>query len=514
MKMSVLRNRYWLFVCLITSAGLIVMTEGKQDAGWSFDNSFVQLPEAFFSRTNPEPVKHAVKVLFNEDLANDLGLDVDILRSSGVQVFAGNEIPAGSAPLAQAYAGHQFGHFTNLGDGRAVLLGEHVTPTKHRVDIQLKGSGRTCYSRSGDGRAVLGPMLREYIISEGMHSLGIPTTRSLAVTATGENVLRNLPLPGAILTRIAKSHIRIGTFQYAAALGDKNNLTQLLNYTVARHYPELQNSPDLPFRFFQAVLDKQASLVAHWMSVGFVHGVLNTDNVSIAGETIDYGPCAFLDVYHPETVFSSIDHQGRYSFEKQPVITQWNLARLAESLLLVCPGERDKAVEEFISILETFSEQYEKYYHLGTNAKLGLRQQEKEDAGLYANLLDIMRSAQADFSSTFIALSHALENEHMDSVLLKMSGFDNWMHRWRERISHESSSLPEIAKRMRTMNPVIIPRNLKVEEALTEAESGNIEPAERLLTVLQAPFSETLENEPFRKGAPPGSASYCTFCGT
>jgi uncharacterized protein YdiU (UPF0061 family) len=228
------------------------MTEGKQDAGWSFDNSFVQLPEAFFSRTNPEPVKHAVKVLFNEGLANDLGLDVDILRSSGVQVFAGNEIPAGAAPLAQAYAGHQFGHFTNLGDGRAVLLGEHVTPTKRRVDIQLKGSGRTCYSRSGDGRAVLGPMLREYIISEGMHSLGIPTTRSLAVTATGENVLRNLPLPGAVLTRIAESHIRIGTFQYAAALGDKNNLAQLLNYTVARHYPELQNSPDLPFRFFRA----------------------------------------------------------------------------------------------------------------------------------------------------------------------------------------------------------------------------------------------------------------------
>jgi uncharacterized protein YdiU (UPF0061 family) len=474
-------------VCPITAAGIIVTTKDRQDAGWSFDNSFMQLPEAFFSRTNPEPVKHAVKVLFNEDLANDLGLDVDVLRSSGAQVFAGNEIPPGAAPLAQAYAGHQFGHFTNLGDGRAVLLGEHVTPKKHRVDVQLKGSGRTCYSRSGDGRAVLGPMLREYIISEGMYSLGVPSTRSLAVTATGENVLRNLPLPGAILTRVAESHIRIGTFQYAAALGDKNNLSQLLKYTVARHYPELPNAPDLPFTFFRAVLDKQASLVARWMFVGFVHGVLNTDNVSIAGETIDYGPCAF---------------------------TQWNLARLAESLLLVCPGEQDKSVEKFVSILETFSESYETYYQHGTNAKLGLRNPEKEDAVLYRDLLDIMKFSQADFSSTFVALSHALENEHADPVLMKMSGFDNWVQRWRERLSHESSSLPEIAKRMRSVNPVIVPRNLQVEEALAEAESGNIEPAQRLLGVLQAPFSETLENELYRKGAPPGSASYCTFCGT
>ncbi len=512
--MSVLRNQDRFLVCLITAAGIIVTTKDTQDAGWSFDNSFMQLPEAFFSRTNPEPVKHAVKVLFNEDLANDLGLDVDVLRSSGAQVFAGNEIPPGAAPLAQAYAGHQFGHFTNLGDGRAVLLGEHVTPKKHRVDVQLKGSGRTCYSRSGDGRAVLGPMLREYIISEGMYSLGVPSTRSLAVTATGENVLRNLPLPGAILTRVAESHIRIGTFQYAAALGDKNNLSELLKYTVARHYPELPNTPDLPFTFFRAVLDKQASLVARWMFVGFVHGVLNTDNVSIAGETIDYGPCAFLDVYHPETVFSSIDHQGRYSFEKQPMITQWNLARLAESLLLVCPGEQDKSVEKFVSILETFSESYETYYQHGTNAKLGLRNQEKEDAILYQDLLDIMKFSQADFSSTFVALSHALENEHADPVLMKMSGFDNWVQRWRERLSHESSLLPEIAKRMRSVNPVIVPRNLQVEEALAEAESGNIEPAQRLLGVLQAPFSETLENELYRKGAPPGSASYCTFCGT
>jgi uncharacterized protein YdiU (UPF0061 family) len=250
------------------------------------------------------------------------------------------------------------------------------------------------------------------------------------------------------------------------------------------------------------------------MFVGFVHGVLNTDNVSIAGETIDYGPCAFLDVYHPETVFSSIDHQGRYSFEKQPMITQWNLARLAESLLLVCPGEQDKSVEKFVSILETFSESYETYYQHGTNAKLGLRNQEKEDAILYQDLLDIMKFSQADFSSTFVALSHALENEHADPVLMKMSGFDNWVQRWRERLSHESSLLPEIAKRMRSVNPVIVPRNLQVEEALAEAESGNIEPTQRLLGVLQAPFSETLENELYRKGAPPGSASYCTFCGT
>ena len=502
------------FLCLITAAGIIVATEEQRNSGWCFDNSFTHLPEVFFSHTKPEPVKHAVNVLFNEDLANDLGLDVDTLRSSGAQVFSGNEMPAGAVPIAQAYAGHQFGHFTNLGDGRAVLLGEHITPTKQRVDIQLKGSGHTSYSRSGDGRAVLGPMVREYIISEGMHSLGIPSTRSLAVTATGENVLRNLPLPGAILTRVAESHIRIGTFQYAAALGDKNNLCQLLNYTVGRHYPDLPNSPDLPFTFFESVLDKQASLVAHWMLVGFVHGVLNTDNVSIAGETIDYGPCAFLDVYHPETVFSSIDSRGRYSFEKQPVMTQWNLARLAESLLLACSGEQDKAVEKFVSILETFSERYEKYYLLGTNAKLGLQHQEKEDAALYSDLLDIMKFSQADFSSTFVGLSQLLEDKNVDSVLLKMPGFDHWEQRWRLRLSHESSSLLEIAKKMRTVNPVIIPRNLKVEEALAEAESGNTELVQRLLSVLHAPFSETLENRLYREGAPLDSAPYCTFCGT
>ncbi len=494
----------------------------KSDAGWCFDNSFTHLPEVFFSSTKPEPVRHAGQILLNDTLAEDLGLNVEILRSTGAQVFAGNEMPPGAMPLAQAYAGHQFGHFTNLGDGRAILLGEHLTPDKQRVDVQLKGSGRTPYSRSGDGRAALGPMIREYIISEGMESLGIPTTRSLSVAATGESVLRTTPLPGAILTRIATSHIRVGTFQYAAALGDKENLSQLLAYTVDRHYPELQDSDDLPFVFFEAVLDRQADLVSQWMLVGFVHGVMNTDNVSIAGETIDYGPCAFLDTYHPETVFSSIDHQGRYAFQNQPSITQWNLARLAESLVQIAPGNPEDAVGKFVEILETFSSCYEKYFQIGANAKLGLTTLEKEDSVIYLDLLKIMEESQLDFTETFVILANSIEQSEVDPEFTKvvgkvvgnLVGLSDWIERWYQRVAREPGSFVDAAKRMRTVNPVIIPRNLKVEEALVAAESGDLEPTYRLLEALKSPFSKTKENEPYQKGALPGSQPYCTFCGT
>ena len=490
----------------------------KSDAGWCFDNSFTHLPEVFFSSTKPEPVRHAGQILLNDTLAEDLGLNVEILRSTGAQVFAGNEMPPGAMPLAQAYAGHQFGHFTNLGDGRAILLGEHLTPDKQRVDVQLKGSGRTPYSRSGDGRAALGPMIREYIISEGMESLGIPTTRSLSVAATGESVLRTTPLPGAILTRIATSHIRVGTFQYAAALGDKENLSRLLAYTVDRHYPELQDSDDLPFVFFEAVLDRQADLVSQWMLVGFVHGVMNTDNVSIAGETIDYGPCAFLDTYHPETVFSSIDHQGRYAFQNQPSITQWNLARLAESLVQIAPGNPEDAVGKFVEILETFSSRYEKYFQIGANAKLGLTTLEKEDSVIYLHLLKIMEESQLDFTETFVKLANSIEQSEVDpefsKVVGKVVGLSDWIERWYQRLAREPGSFVDAAKRMRTVNPVIIPRNLKVEEALVAAESGDLEPTHRLLEALKSPFSKTKENEPYQKGALPGSQPYCTFCGT
>ena len=486
----------------------------NSDVGWCFDHSFAHLPEVFFSPTKPEPVRHVGQILLNEKLADDLGLNVETLRLDGPPVFAGNEIPSGAMPIAQAYAGHQFGHFTNLGDGRAILLGEHLTPDKQRVDVQLKGSGRTPYSRSGDGRAALGPMIREYIISEGMESLGIPTTRSLSVTATGESVLRSTPLPGAILTRIAKSHIRVGTFQYAAALGDKENLSQLLAYTVDRHYPELRNSDDLPFAFFQAVLDRQAELVSRWMLVGFVHGVMNTDNVSIAGETIDYGPCAFLDVYHPETVFSSIDHQGRYAFQNQPSITQWNLARLAESLVQVVPGDPEDAVGRFVEILETFPSCYEKYFQIGANAKLGLTTLEKEDSAIYSDLLKIMEESQLDFTETFVTLADGLEQSEADPEFSKVAGLSDWIERWSQRFTREPGSVVDVAKRMQTVNPVIIPRNLKVEEALVAAESGDLEPTHRLLEAFKSPFSKTKENEPYQKGALPGSQPYCTFCGT
>ena len=494
-------------------------TKKKSDAGWCFDNSFAHLPEVFFSPVKPEPVRHAGQILLNEKLAKDLGLNVDILRLDGPQVFAGNEIPSGAMPLAQAYAGHQFGHFTNLGDGRAILLGEHLTPDKQRVDVQLKGSGRTPYSRSGDGRAALGPMIREYVISEGMESLGIPTTRSLSVTATGESVLRSTPLPGAILTRTAKSHIRVGTFQYAAALGDKENLSQLLVYTVDRHYPELRNADDLPYAFFQAVLDRQADLVSRWMLVGFVHGVMNTDNVSIAGETIDYGPCAFLDVYHPETVFSSIDHQGRYAFQNQPSITQWNLARLAESLVQVVPGNPEDAVGKFVEILETFPSCYEKYFQTGANAKLGLTTMENEDSAIYSDLLKIMEESQLDFTETFVTLADGLEQSEADPAEVdpefsKVAGLSDWIKRWSQRLTREPGSVADVAKRMQTVNPVIIPRNLKVEEALIAADLGDLEPTNRLLEALRSPFTKTKENEPYRKGASPGSKPYCTFCGT
>jgi len=347
-----------------------------------------------------------------------------------------------------------------------------------------------------------------------MESLGIPTTRSLSVVATGESVLRSTPLPGAILTRIAKSHIRVGTFQYAAALGDKENLSQLLAYTVERHYPELQNSDDLPFAFFQAVLDRQADLVSRWMLVGFVHGVMNSDNVSVAGETIDYGPCAFLDVYHPETVFSSIDHQGRYAFQNQPSITQWNLARLAESLVQVVPGNPEDAVGKFVEILETFPSCYEKYFQAGANAKLGLTTMEKEDSTIYSDLLKIMEESQLDFTETFVTLADGLEQSEVDPEFSKVASLSDWIEQWSQRLTREPGSLADVAKRMQSVNPVIIPRNLKVEEALVAAESGDLEPTHRLLKALESPFSKTKENEPYQKGALPGSQPYCTFCGT
>ncbi|MFM8230840.1 MAG: protein adenylyltransferase SelO, partial [Chthoniobacterales bacterium] len=344
-------------------------SDKKSATGWNFDNSYARLPDALFSRVAPVPVTQPGLAVLNENLATELGLDVAALRESGTEIFAGNTVPKGAEPIAQAYAGHQFGHFTNLGDGRAILLGEQIAPGGSRFDIQLKGSGQTPYSRCGDGRAVLGPMLREYIISEAMHALGIPTTRSLAVATTGEQIAREELLPGAVLTRVAASHIRVGTFEYANALGDRAALEALTRHTLRRHYPELAGADNPALALFEGVLERQAKLVAQWVCVGFVHGVMNTDNMALSGETIDYGPCAFIDTYDPATVFSSIDRGGRYAYGNQPNIAHWNLARLAEALLPLIDDDKDKAVAAAEERLGKFPEHFRAHYTAGLRSK-------------------------------------------------------------------------------------------------------------------------------------------------
>ncbi|MFM8497655.1 MAG: protein adenylyltransferase SelO, partial [Planctomycetia bacterium] len=422
-----------------------------------------------------------------------------VLRTAGAATFAGNDVPPGAEPLAQAYAGHQFGHFTNLGDGRAILLGEQIAPDGRRFDIQLKGSGRTPYSRNGDGRAALGPMLREFLISEGMHALGIPTTRSLAIATTGEAVLRERALPGAVLTRVAASHIRVGTFEYAAAVGDRDLLVALLDHVIARHYPEIAEASDKAAAFLEAVVERQASLIAKWMLVGFVHGVMNTDNMAVSGETIDYGPCAFLDVYDPATTFSSIDRDGRYAYANQPGIAHWNLARLAESLLPLIQGDEPTALDTARGVLATFPERFGRHYLAGARAKLGLATEEQGDADLFASVLRWMHETRADFTQTFADLPSLAAP---------------WHAPWQARLAREPGNPAEIAARMRRVNPRVIPRNHRVEESLVAAEAGDLAPFERLVTAIRQPFAETTDTEPYRTGPPTGCGPYRTFCGT
>lgn len=480
------------------------------DAGWRFDNSFARLPEPFFTSVRPTPVRAPRIVVVNAPLAADLGLDAALIEESGADILAGNALPPGAEPIAQAYAGHQFGHFTNLGDGRAILLGEQITPNGRRVDVQLKGAGRTRYSRGGDGRAALGPMLREYVVSEGMHALGIPTTRSLAVTATGEAVLRTAALPGAVLARIAESHIRVGTFQYAAVVGGGPLLAPLLDYAIARHDAALAASADRAVAFLDAVVERQAALVARWMLVGFVHGVMNTDNMAVSGETIDYGPCAFLDVYDPETVFSSIDQHGRYAYGNQPGIAQWNLVRFAESLLPLVSGDEAAAVEAVRSILETFPARYERHRLAGGREKLGLATEEDGDRDLFEALLRWMQETGADFTATFAGLARLAESD----VPPEASGFRGWWNGWRARLAREPGPVAASVRRMRAANPSVIPRNHHVEQALAAAESGDLSALHGLLAAVRDPFVETPANEPYRAGPPPGTGCYRTFCGT
>ena len=474
-------------------------------------NTYQKLPKQFFTRQLPETVPDPELVVLNKEVAEFLGMEQEFLKSrEGVEVLCGNRIPEKSSPLSQAYAGHQFGHFTMLGDGRAVLLGECTGRDGQSYDVQLKGSGKTPYSRGGDGKAVLGPMLREYIISEGMYGLKIPTTRSLSVCKTGESIVREQILPGAVLVRIARSHIRVGTFEYAAAFLGEEYVKELADYAIQRHFPEVSESRQPYLEFLKAVVQRQAETIAKWQLAGFIHGVMNTDNMTISGETIDYGPCAFLDVYEPETVFSSIDRQGRYAYHKQPEIAVWNLSRLAETLLLLYGKNEQEPLEYVREVVQGFRKQYQQNWLAGMCKKLGIFQAGEQERMLADQLLSLMKIHQADYTNTFLELTLGTEK---DSFFQK-SGVREWKNMWEERLRAENHSREEIVQRMRENNPVVIPRNYLVEEALERAEkSGEMELVNRLAKAVRNPFD--YENIPWEyTKIPEKKEGYQTFCGT
>ncbi len=491
------------------------MTENKCriETGWNFDNSYLHLPTALYTRLDPTPVRSPKLILFNHILADSLGLNADVLNGDeGASFFSGNHLPEGAQPLAQAYAGHQFGHFTILGDGRAHLLGEQITPAGDRVDIQLKGSGQTPYSRRGDGRAALGPMLREYILSEAMYALGIPTTRALAVVTTGEPVIRETILPGAILTRVAASHLRVGTFQYAATRRATDELKSLADYTRERHFPKI-NANDNPYLgLLQAVIKKQAYLIAKWQQVGFIHGVMNTDNMALSGETIDYGPCAFMDTYNPRTVFSSIDHQGRYAYGNQPHIGGWNLERFAETLLPLLHPEMPQAIKLAQAALSEYLPLYERCWLNGMRAKIGILNQETEDESLINDLLDLMQQHCSDYTNTFIALTFE-KNRH--TLLHDTAEFQKWHKRWQARLVRQPQSKDAVQQLMRSTNPAIIPRNHQVEAALDAAvKEDDYSVLHQLMAALANPYAHIPEQEKYAAPPTPSSIPYRTFCGT
>ena len=479
--------------------------------GWCFDNTYSKLPESFKENINPVPVKKPELVILNKDLAKELNLDFSNLDNIKIsELFSGNSLPQGSKSIAQAYAGHQFGHFTMLGDGRAVLIGEHLSKNKDRYDIQFKGSGKTAFSRNGDGRAALGPMLREYIISEAMHNLGIPTTRSLAVVKTGEEVIRETPLQGAILTRIALSHIRVGTFQYIAAREKKNELKTLFDYVVERHYPNIKKSKNEAIDLLNIVIDKQIDLVVNWMRVGFIHGVMNTDNMSISGETIDYGPCAFMDTYDPKTVFSSIDQMGRYAYCNQPVITKWNLSRFAECLIPLIDNNQDKAVSVATEIINSFEKKYEEKWLNMMRDKLGLFGIDEKDKFLILDLLTWMHQRKADYTNTFC---HLMNLEIKKDKIYEDNDFQNWKKRWQERLKINNNNPEKYIKLMKSVNPLVIPRNHRVEESLNEANKGNINSFNQLLEILKKPYIEQKNITDYQIPSV-STEKYQTFCGT
>lgn len=484
-----------------------------------FEHTYATLPARFYARVEPAKVAAPEVVIFNRELAAELRLDPDMDGHRAAVLFSGNELAEDSTPIAMAYAGHQFGAFVpQLGDGRAILLGEIRDRDGILRDVQLKGSGRTPFSRGGDGRAAIGPMLREYLISEAMHALRIPTTRSLAVVTTGEQVYRTEILPGAILTRVAASHIRVGTFQYFAARGDQEALKALLDYVIDRHYPEARNADVPALAVLKAITARQATLIADWMRVGFIHGVMNTDNMALSGETIDYGPCAFMDRYDPQTVFSSIDLGGRYSYTNQPGIAQWNLARLAETFLPLIDAEETKSVELATEVIEGFVEQFETAFLTHMCRKIGLTSSEDGDADLISLLLGSMQKARADFTLTFSRLSRVAEKPTEDATLHDLfatpADIDGWLKAWRERLVLDAQSPAERAETMRLANPEFIPRNHHVEAALQAATAGDLQPFHRLLTILQRPYDRQPDAAEYIQPPPPSDEKYKTFCGT
>ncbi len=490
---------------------------GLPDFG--FDNSFARELEEFYVPWQAARAPEPRLLKFNRALADELRLNADALDTTvGADIFSGNRVPDGAAPLAQAYAGHQFGGFTpQLGDGRALLLGEVLDTHGNRRDIQLKGSGRTPFSRGGDGKAALGPVLREYLIGEAMHALGIPTTRALAAVTTGEQVFRETALPGAVLTRVSASHLRVGTFQFFAARGEMEKVRQLANYAIARHHPAARNSDNPYLAFFQSVAQAQAKLVAQWMSIGFIHGVMNTDNTTISGETIDYGPCAFMDAYNPATVFSSIDLQGRYAYANQPPILTWNLARLAETLIALVDPNKERAIELLTDAANAAPGLFADAWIARMRAKIGLCSAEDGDVDLVNNLLGAMHQGKADFTLTFRRLSDAVRGDTapVRALFDDPAIFDTWEKEWRTRLDRDAEAASNRANAMDRVNPIYIPRNHKVEEALAAAvEHDDITAFDALLSVLSAPFDEAAGNEAYAEPGLDTSAPYQTFCGT
>ena len=479
--------------------------------GWCFDNTYFKLSKPFKEDIKPIPVKKPELVLLNKELAEDLNLDFSIMDNQKLsELFSGNSLPEGSNSLAQAYAGHQFGHFTMLGDGRAVLIGEHLSKNNKRYDIQFKGSGKTAFSRNGDGRAALGPMLREYIISEAMNGLRIPTTRSLAVVKTGEDVIREASLPGAILTRVASSHIRVGTFQYIAARQKKDELEILLDYVIDRHYPDIKNSKNKAIDLLTIVMEKQINLVVNWMRVGFIHGVMNTDNMSISGETIDYGPCAFMDTYDPKTVFSSIDQMGRYAYCNQPVITKWNLSRFAECLIPLIDKDQEKAIELATKIINSFEKKYEEKWLNMMRDKLGLFGVDEKDKFLILDLLTWMHQKKVDYTNTFC---HLINENIKEDKNYEDKDFQNWKIRWSERLKTNNNTPEKYLKLMKTVNPLVIPRNHNVEEVLEAAEKDNLKPINEFIEVLKDPYNKKNNINDYQNPSN-SDEKYQTFCGT